>query len=68
MQIVIAHSHLNPGGVTRIIESQIKSLPNESISVIVGSAQNSETIKDAGAELDIIEGLNYLDNRKYTDQ
>lgn len=67
MQIVIAHSHLNPGGVTRIIESQIKSLPNESISVIVGHAQNSETITKSGAELSIIEGLNYLEHRKYSD-
>lgn len=68
MRIVIAHSHLNPGGVTRIIESQIESLPNDSISVLVGSCLNSESIINRGAEITIIEALNYLENRKYSEK
>ncbi len=67
MQILIAHSHLNPGGVTRIIESQIESLPNEQIKVLVGAAENPEVITSKGAELVIMEDLNYLDKRNYSD-
>lgn len=68
MQIVIAHSHLNPGGVTRIVESQIKSLPNDSTSVIVGSCPNPESITSQGAELSIFEPLNYLEIRDYSNE
>jgi glycosyltransferase involved in cell wall biosynthesis len=65
MQIVIAHSHLNPGGVTRIIESQIDSLTDEIISVVVGNSSNPESIIERGANLTIFEPLNYLENRFY---
>ncbi len=68
MQIVIAHSHLNPGGVTRIIESQIKSLLGNEITVLVGNATNPDDITQLGAKLVIIPELNYLENRKYPDQ
>ncbi len=68
MQIIIAHSHLNPGGVTRIIESQIESLDGTSIKVLVGACPNPESITSKGAELHIIEDLNYLDRRKYTNK
>lgn len=68
MHIVIAHSHLNPGGVTRIIESQIDSLPNDEITVIVGSCADPEKMTKKGAALHILEGLNYLENRKYSDK
>ncbi|QGY42461.1 glycosyltransferase [Maribellus comscasis] len=68
MQIVIAHSHLNPGGVTRIIESQIESLPNETTKVLAGSCSSPEQITSRGAEIQIIEELNYLENRKYGDR
>ena len=68
MQIVIAHSHLNPGGVTRIIESQIESLTNHSVKVLAGDCSNSEAITSKGAELYIIEDLNYLEKRKYSDK
>ncbi|MCG6190454.1 glycosyltransferase family protein [Maribellus maritimus] len=68
MQIVIAHSHLNPGGVTRIIESQIESLPNETTKVLAGSCSNPEQITSRGAEIQIIEELNYLKNRRYGDK
>lgn len=68
MQVLIAHSHLNPGGVTRVIESQIESLRGVPVKVIVGSCPNPEAITSRGAELIIIEELNYLEQQKYTDQ
>ena len=68
MQVLIAHSHLNPGGVTRVIESQLESLRNVPVKVLVGSCPNPETITSRGAELVIIEELNYLERKKYTDQ
>jgi glycosyltransferase involved in cell wall biosynthesis len=68
MQIVIAHSHLNPGGVTRIIESQTDSLKGNDIKVLVGACSDRETITSKGAELHIIEDLNYLERRKYSDK
>ena len=68
MNIVIAHSHLNPGGVTRIIESQIESLPKNTVKVLVGDCSNPDTITSKGAEIQIIEDLNYLKNRKYSDK
>lgn len=66
MHIVIAHSHLNPGGVTRIIESQLESLPGKPIKVLVGNCQEPERIEKHSAELVVCEGLNYLENRKYS--
>lgn len=68
MQILIAHSHLNPGGVTRIIESQIESLPDDNIKVVVGACPNPESITSQGVELHIIEDLDYLDRKKYSDK
>ncbi|WP_319266959.1 hypothetical protein [uncultured Draconibacterium sp.] len=68
MPVVIAHSHLNPGGVTRIIESQIDSLDGEEIKVLVGACPDDSNIKSKNAELHIIPDLNYLERRKYTDQ
>jgi len=64
MQIVIAHSHLNPGGVTRIIESQIESLDYE-VSVVVGHSSKPANITKRGAKLTVFEPLNYLENRFY---
>jgi len=68
MQILIVHSHLNPGGVTRVIESQLESLKGLPVKVIVGSCPNPESVTSQGAELVIIEELNYLERQKYTDQ
>lgn len=68
MQVVIAHSHLNPGGVTRIIESQIESLKDLPVKVLVGACPDPETITSRGAELVIIEELNYLERRNYLDK
>lgn len=68
MQVVIAHSHLNPGGVTRIIESQIDSLHGVQVKVLVGNCPNPEAIILKGAELHVIEDLNYLERREYNDK
>ena len=68
MPVVIAHSHLNPGGVTRIIESQIDSLKGEEIRVLVGACPDAEKITSRNAKLHIIPDLNYLERRKYTDE
>ncbi len=67
MQIVIAHSHLNPGGVTRIIESQVESLSGHKITVITGEAPQTEKIIELGANLVVFSGLNYLEKRVYSD-
>ena len=68
MQVIIAHSHLNPGGVTRVIESQIESLKGIPVKVMVGACPNPESITSRGAELIIIDELNYLERKKYTDK
>ncbi|MFV0593074.1 MAG: hypothetical protein ACK5M7_17000 [Draconibacterium sp.] len=68
MQVVIAHSHLNPGGVTRVIESQTEALKEIPVKVIAGACPNPESITSEGAELIIIEELNYLPKKKYSDK
>ncbi len=63
-RIVIIHYHLNPGGVTRIIESQVQALrnsdPSSEILVLTASCENPELIKKAGAEVILEYRLNYL--------
>lgn len=68
MPVVIVHSHLNPGGVTRIIESQIESLKGEEIKVLVGACPDASKITQKDAALHILPELNYLEHKKYTDQ
>ena len=68
MDILIAHSHLNPGGVTRIIESQIKSITNKNVSVLVGACPTPNRITSEGAELHIIKELDYLERKTYSDK
>ena len=68
MQVIIAHSHLNPGGVTRVIESQIESLNGIPVKVMVGACSDPERITSRGAELIIIEELNYLERKNYSDK
>ena len=63
-KVCILHYHLNPGGVTRIIESQVKCLKEQDseieILVMTGQCDNPELLESLGAEL-VIEGiLNYL--------
>lgn len=64
MDIVIFHYHLNPGGVTRIIESQISSLklvlPDSKIKLLCGFCPNKAKFTDLGASVIIDDNLNYL--------
>ncbi|MGD2033664.1 MAG: hypothetical protein PVF73_01305 [Bacteroidales bacterium] len=63
-RVIIIHYHLNPGGVTRIIESQIKALkgykPSLKITVITGHCSDPGYIKSLGADIFVCEKLNYL--------
>ncbi|MFW5656104.1 MAG: hypothetical protein ACOC0C_00695 [Bacteroidota bacterium] len=64
LNVVIFHYHLNPGGVTRIIESQVKSLkaiqPSNRVTVAVGACANPEYYRRLGAEVIINPALNYM--------
>ncbi len=66
MSVVIFHYHLNPGGVTRIIESQISSLkivdPGVNIRIICGHCPDLEKYKKLGASVIVDGHLNYLDD------
>lgn len=63
-KICIIHYHLNPGGVTRIIESQIRSLKelNKALEILVitGNCEKPESITILGADIVINEAFNYL--------
>ncbi|MBA7544372.1 hypothetical protein ES705_36727 [subsurface metagenome] len=66
-RLLIIHYHLNPGGVTRIIESQVKSLkefdPSLQIIVVTGHCENPDIIRRHGAEIIINSKLNYLSSK-----
>jgi len=63
MKIVILHYHLNPGGVTRIIESQIKGIQSASetveLEMLCGSDENDANL--SGIKKYVNELLNYRD-------
>jgi glycosyltransferase involved in cell wall biosynthesis len=63
-KICIIHYHLNPGGVTRIIESQIRCLKERDSStrilVLTGHCDNPDFYKILGADLVVDNILNYL--------
>lgn len=64
MKIVLFHYHLNPGGVTRIIESQIDALQmlpeKPQLLVLTGSCENKGFFARRGVELVEHAELNYL--------
>ncbi len=62
LKIAIVHYHLNPGGVTRIIQSQIQSLKSDTtkIKIICGFCPDPEQYRQAGIELIINNELNYI--------
>ena len=70
MKIIIAHYHLNPGGVTRIIDSQIKSLKNNKhetkIEIVCGNAEDTSKYKELDIKVDLLPNLNYLQKETYT--
>lgn len=66
MRIVIIHHHLRAGGVTRIIQSQIKSIrkyqPDLQIKLLVGECDiEQDFYEEYGVDLCIHPELNYLD-------
>ncbi len=63
-KIDIIHYHLKPGGVTKIIQSQIESLQKQGdfeIRLLCGECRDPETYQKMGVELIIDEALNYAD-------
>ena len=68
MRVLIFHYHLNPGGVTRIIESQVEALlqldePPE-ILLLTGHCDNITFYESKNVSVIINEALNYLTERK----
>ena len=63
-RVLIFHYHLNPGGVTRIIESQVKSLMLGSayrdIIIVTGCCDTPRPFNAPGTSLEVNEDLNYL--------
>lgn len=64
MNLFIIHHHLNPGGVTRIIQSQVSSLrkhfPEVNISLMTGDISDSSFYDDLGVKVIVNKELNYL--------
>ncbi|MDA3892655.1 MAG: hypothetical protein PF517_13405 [Salinivirgaceae bacterium] len=69
MNISIFHYHLNPGGVTRIIESQvagfIQNYPDARIQVITGHCENIEYYEKLDVSVFINSDLNYLIDKNF---
>ncbi len=69
MHIAIFHYHLNPGGVTRIIESQVagikKIYPNTNITVIAGHCENEEYYNALDVNVIVDPVFNYLFDREF---
>jgi glycosyltransferase involved in cell wall biosynthesis len=67
MKIAILHHHLNPGGVTRIIQSQVSSLrkkfPEIDIQLLSGHVQDIQFFKDQDVHTDVNPDLNYVKGR-----
>ena len=64
MRVNIVHHHLNPGGVTRVIDSQIKALqayyPDISIRLILGEVDDRKKWENIGIEVLTNTDLDYL--------
>ena len=72
MRIIIFHYHLNPGGVTRVIESQIKTLrqlnSSPEIMLLTGHCDNPSVFEDQQVRMVTNESLNYLTKEKDVDE
>jgi len=70
MNISIFHYHLNPGGVTRIIESQVAGFveifQDARVQVITGYCENINYYKQLGVQVHVNNKLNYLDDKNYS--
>jgi hypothetical protein len=58
MTITVLHYHLNPGGVTRIISSQVAALDACSVTILTGS--HNTQFKRGHAAIRVCPALNYL--------
>lgn len=63
-RVLIFHYHLNPGGVTRIIESQVKSLllgaVYRDVMIVTGHCDDPGPFNDLGISIEVNGDLNYL--------
>ncbi|MFP4469913.1 MAG: hypothetical protein ACLFPE_04485 [Bacteroidales bacterium] len=70
MKLIVIHHHLNPGGVTRIIQSQVSSLrqqhPDMAISLMAARVPNPGFFEDLGVKLILNEDLDYLQDQEIT--
>ncbi|MFW6222515.1 MAG: glycosyltransferase family 4 protein [Bacteroidota bacterium] len=71
MKVWILHYHLHPGGVTQVIQSQVKALfqlqYDIETTVVAGYAENIDWHKQYDTEILINEDFNYLNsNQNYT--
>jgi glycosyltransferase involved in cell wall biosynthesis len=64
MKIIIFHYHLNPGGVTRIIELQAQTLVqqdnNIEVEIITGHCENPAFFEQMKVKVSVFPELNYL--------
>lgn len=71
MRVCIFHYHLNPGGVTRIIESQIDSLLHspmvKKICLITGHAEKNDFLENKEVELIVDPVFSYLTETTHTE-
>jgi glycosyltransferase involved in cell wall biosynthesis len=58
MNVTILHYHLNPGGVTRIISSQVAALDHCTITILTGA--DHDTFNRRHAEIRVFPALNYV--------
>ncbi len=72
MRVFIFHYHLNPGGVTRIIESQVagfkQEYPDVELNVVAGFCENPEYYAKLNVKLHINAKLNYLVDADFSKQ
>lgn len=64
MHITILHHHLNPGGVTRIIQSQVTSLKKKhsdiQIQILTGKSGFPEFFREADVDVKVNPDLDYI--------
>ncbi len=70
MKIAIFHYHLNPGGVTRIIESQVagirRNYPNTKLQVLTGHCENIDYYNKLDVNVSVNKKLDYLPDINYS--
>jgi glycosyltransferase involved in cell wall biosynthesis len=68
MKVAILHYHLNPGGVSRIIESQVKGLTNASVNLeIEVMCGHDGRTADLGGTIPTVDGSLFYNNAEQPD-